>query len=1463
MYGDYDTFDGSETNFIGEGYLRDDGVYVLPTAFSATNYNDALLYDNFFDFSAFDFGDINRDIADNIDAGRLGFEIPTGFGSSGTTTTPFTGLTGLTTITPTSYGTPMLRRRRANQNPKLTENLLGSIPNVHANVALMAKAVNYFGPPVNQQIYTAIYNAMSNSGVYVTNMQQISGDSTPIQDYYYYFEQAGGARLIEQLFPDDPDLQAVFKNAFAEAADQAYSGSSTDEFAGPEVVFAREGYNFSKGTPMSYDLLTLKEANELASGGSGQGQGFAFVRPDGIVGFLDKYGVSHTSARPAIEGATGYQEPDGYRIQSYNDPANFIIQNGEKVYFYEARGFAGNEPTPSDIRVLGQDINGNDIINPNYVDPNAPEALTANEQSLVNSGLYTDNGDGTITENSTGNIYNQNPDNPLQYDVTEPEPQPEPEPEPQPQPEPQPEPEPEPEPDPEPEPRINYLDPEIDNSFVNLVRDRSFFYNPVTNQLVSSTNPEFTINADSQSPELLEALLDIESRNVDGFSITAIDDPRYGDRHYLLQDGTMVDRFNQPYTGEIFGADEFDANLNTGVNTDFDDSLNTGVNTNLNDDFNTGVNTDLNDDFNIGVNLNDGGLNVNVLEPDANERGDEVLGSVYAADPDRLLQIAQRFEQNMTEPARQLQETVAQTISRLASPSEYNQMDSRDAAMDRLANQMLGANLTPLQHITILKNIAEGITDTELINLPNVGFLINNLYDQVIPLEIRNSLDLIIPDVMSDFFLGPKGGFTDYLAQNFDLSEVLFQNSSLINAIQLGVVPTEQQIDQNIDYAKEFFGPDYDLFFSGVDRSFFSPAKFGAITDGVEEDPQNFLSRIYDNIGDVVSRITPEAIKRLGATASNIGEVIDNKLEDYAIAVNRYTGGLVPTTVLNALGASTGLPVGTLINMLTGAFMPQTPQELADAIYRNTGRGFGEVRYSDLSAYGGDETIPLFSEQQYRDAIFDIEDQDTRVGFGNFLSQIFGEDTIAGRLFGGENAIDLLQETASNTVENITDTAANAAGAFIPGINTSEGNANNPVLEDKTTNPATGLPGSPGATEPNLASPRPEPDDGSGGTGLPLDPTLNNPGVAPETPIPIDPNAKIDTGTPPIMTTPTEEGAPYDAAYETARLLIGADAAEAYRGKGVADLPFIELINQYQSDVLGFEFDRAAELNEKEQALINRLRGVQRGSDLALLGEYGQDFANQVRGLDPTAVSMLGQQEELANRLYSEASGELSPERKARAQERAFEIYAAQGRERDPSFAVESLFQDEAMRQSLEARAQNAGMNTFNQSRALTGDIPGMLLGTGSSPYGTGVGTVTPIIGMGDVLQAGQASYNQQQDFAAALADRERVVQDLAQARADGDVSRVESAQNRLNEINSYIELAKSVPTIIQGASDFIGGIPDYYDDITQGFRNLGSNVMNLGRRIIGGRSTTTPYRPGTADLSNVRNYDDLIGRYT
>ena len=83
------------------------------------------------------------------------------------------------------------------------------------------------------------------------------------------------------------------------------------------------------------------------------------------------------------------------------------------------------------------------------------------------------------------------------------------------------------------------------------------------------------------------------------------------------------------------------------------------------------------------------------------------------------------------------------------------------------------------------------------------------------------------------------------------------------------------------------------------------------------------------------------------------------------------------------------------------------------------------------------------------------------------------------------------------------------------------------------------------------------------------------------------------------------------------------------------------------------------------------------------------------------------------------------------------------------------------------------------------------------------------------------------------------------------------------NSINSYIELAKSVPTIIQGASDFIGGIPDYYDDITQGFRNLGSNVMNLGRRIIGGRSTTTPYRPGTADLSNSRSMQDLLDFYS
>jgi len=109
-----------------------------------------------------------------------------------------------------------------------------------------------------------------------------------------------------------------------------------------------------------------------------------------------------------------------------------------------------------------------------------------------------------------------------------------------------------------------------------------------------------------------------------------------------------------------------------------------------------------------------------------------------------------------------------------------------------------------------------------------------------------------------------------------------------------------------------------------------------------------------------------------------------------------------------------------------------------------------------------------------------------------------------------------------------------------------------------------------------------------------------------------------------------------------------------------------------------------------------------------MLGQYGQEFAET---LDPTAVRMIDRTASMADRLFGEAEGDFSPERKARLAEAAFETYAGQGRARDPILAAERLIQDENYRQNVEGRAQAAGTNAYNLSRGLTNTVANALIG--------------------------------------------------------------------------------------------------------------------------------------------------------
>ena len=330
-----------------------------------------------------------------------------------------------------------------------------------------------------------------------------------------------------------------------------------------------------------------------------------------------------------------------------------------------------------------------------------------------------------------------------------------------------------------------------------------------------------------------------------------------------------------------------------------------------------------------------------------------------------------------------------------------------------------------------------------------------------------------------------------------------------------------------------------------------------------------------------------------------------------------------------------------------------------------------------------------------------------------------------------------------------------------------------------------------------------------------------------------------NTGT--VMAENTELGAAYDAAYETAKYLIGAAEAERFRGVGLNDPALQDLIGNYQTDVSQRELDRLIGLNRGEQAGINELRNVQRGEDLNLIGEYGQQFADSVRSLDPDALSILGSQKSLSDDLYRRAAGDLTAEEEAKSAERAFAMSAQTGRTLDSTRVANVLRSDEDYKASLEARAQGAGSLGYNMSRGLTGDIPSMLLGTGNSPYGSGVGQVIPPMGIGDVIGAGANSYAQQQNFAKSEQQLQQLQNDYRQAEADNDPTAMQQIESTFNNVARGLGLLNT-------GLDIFANIPDYYNQAKDAFTNVYQGVSTLfGGGSTGSTSSGLAFDPSSA----------------
>ena len=140
---------------------------------------------------------------------------------------------------------------------------------------------------------------------------------------------------------------------------------------------------------------------------------------------------------------------------------------------------------------------------------------------------------------------------------------------------------------------------------------------------------------------------------------------------------------------------------------------------------------------------------------------------------------------------------------------------------------------------------------------------------------------------------------------------------------------------------------------------------------------------------------------------------------------------------------------------------------------------------------------------------------------------------------------------------------------------------------------------------------------------------------------------------------------------------------------------------------------------------------------------------------------------------------------------------------------------------NLEGRAQQAGTSTYNMSRGLTGNIPSMLLGNTGNPYGTGVGQITPPLGVGDIVSLSTSQYAQQQNIEQAQLQLASVQRNYDAAVAANEPSKAQEFAARANEIITYINLAKT-------GAEAIGSLPKTIQDVRTGISDAWQGITGL-----------------------------------
>ena len=142
----------------------------------------------------------------------------------------------------------------------------------------------------------------------------------------------------------------------------------------------------------------------------------------------------------------------------------------------------------------------------------------------------------------------------------------------------------------------------------------------------------------------------------------------------------------------------------------------------------------------------------------------------------------------------------------------------------------------------------------------------------------------------------------------------------------------------------------------------------------------------------------------------------------------------------------------------------------------------------------------------------------------------------------------------------------------------------------------------------------------------------------------------------------------------------------------------------------------------------------QRESDVGALQEFAPQVIEAYRSADPRSAALADAAQQQALGLFSEAGGQLSPERRRMAEQAARAGSLSRGRIGDESSVASEILNREQFRSGLRQEARQAGAGAFGMQRQMAGDLGSAILGRPSAAIGLGGG----LLGQAQQGAAGQ-----------------------------------------------------------------------------------------------------------------------------